>query len=105
MSDDKMTGCVGSVVLLVAAIAAVPFQGWALWLMWNWFAVAVAPAITWHAAVGLSLLIGFLKMREGKPDERPLLTKLNVFAMNQVAVLVTVGFGWVFHAVGFGATR
>lgn len=99
MSEDKNGGCVGALALLMAAFVFLPFQGWALWLMWNWFAVPLAPAISWRSAVGLVLLIGFLKMRETKPDDRPVMTKLESMAMLQAAVLITVGIGWLVHSL------
>lgn len=99
MSENKTGGCIGALVLLLAAFVALPFQGWALWLMWNWFAVPLAPAITWRSAVGLVLLIGFLKMREMPPDDRQVQAKLVSMAMLQLAVLITVGLGWLVHAL------
>ena len=99
---DHFAGCIVILVLLVLMPFTAPYQGWALWLLWNWFAVPIAPAITWHAAVGLMLLIGFLKMKPAQKDQKPN-EALAVFFTIQVSVLLVVGISWAFHAIGFGA--
>lgn len=101
--SSTLVGCAIMLALLFAMPFVALYHGWALWLLWNWFAVPLAPAITWHAAVGMMLLIGFLRIRiqagagKQKPQEA-----LSHFLTIQLSILVFVVMGWAFHAVGFG---
>lgn len=99
--QSTLVGCAIMLALLFAMPFVALYHGWALWLLWNWFAVPMAPAITWHAAVGMMLLIGFLRIRiqagEQKPQEA-----LSHFLTIQLSVLMFAGIGWAVHAMGFG---
>jgi hypothetical protein len=99
-----MKSCAGFISVLLLPLIIL-YQGWALWLLWNWFAVPLVSPITWRAAVGMTILIGYLKMyytQEQKNGKTDLKEHLWSLIGMQVAVLVMVGIGWVFHAVGFG---
>ena len=60
-----------AVSLLIATIVAVValltiFQGWTLSVLWEWFAVSIfnAPSISILEAIGLTILISFIREQE-----------------------------------------
>lgn len=102
--EDEQSALIGLVIalaLLLATPFAAMYHGWALWLIWNWFAVPLAPAITWNMAVGLSLLIGFIKMKPITNNQKTR-DSLKYFLTFQISVLLFVAICWGFHAAGFG---
>lgn len=101
MNNKTSSTAIVAIIMLVVTPLLSLYHGWALWLLWNWFAVPMAPVITWKAAVGLTCLIGFIKMRQptGGPDTKA----VGNFLIYQSAVLLTVLISWAFHAAGFGA--
>jgi len=103
-ADEKSDkeGCIAFLLLLALMLPAVFYQGWALWLLWNWFAVPLAPAITWKAAVGIALLVGFLKQRAEGGSKTPT-EVLHQFMVLMLAILFSVSIGWALHSIGFGA--
>jgi hypothetical protein len=103
MDDEKLSvRLAAALALLILYPLIVCYHGWALWLLWNWFAAPIAPPITWPAAVGLVLLIWFIKYNPAQKDTKPSKVIYQAIVV-QVAVLFYVGIGWAFHAVGFGA--
>ena len=98
---DPLAGCAIIIVLLALSPFQALYHGWVFWLLWNWFAAPMVPAITWHAAVGLMLLIGFLKMRPVQTDQGPQ-DALKQFLTVQISIMLFVGIAWAFHAIGFG---
>lgn len=81
------------------------FTGWGLWLMWNWFSIPPLPIITWHQAVGLSLLIGYVKIKrvDLHPDKDGTYEPWRHMLLLVVGILIAVGLGWIMHsAFGFG---
>ena len=58
----EILGCVGLIVVLVAASV---LNGWALSVMWGWFIVPTlgAPALSVPAAIGLGIIASFLTTR------------------------------------------
>ena len=101
IKTNPLAGCIIVLVLLALSPVQALYHGWALWLLWNWFAAPMVPLITWHAAVGMMLLIGFLKMRPAQKDQDPQ-DAMRAFLIVQISTLLFVGIAWVFHSMGFG---
>lgn len=61
-------------VILIAGLClsllTAMMRGWALSLLWEWFAVPVfaLPALGFSQAVGVALLVGFAARSPGKPE-------------------------------------
>ena len=101
IKSDEREGCLVVLILLLLTPFTALYQGWALWMLWNWFAVPLVPSISWHVAVGLMLLIGFLKMHPAQGDQKKN-DLLKRFITVQLSVIFAVGISWAFHAIGFG---
>ena len=84
--------------LVVAVLMLIPImvlRAWALVTLWAWFAVPGlgAPALTYPIALGLSLIVGMFRDKNGAKDKEK-------GAFEQVAGMVieslmAVGLGWI----------
>lgn len=78
------------------------YHGWAVWLLWNWFALPSMGTITWHQAVGLSLLVGIVRLKPTPPTTDGPDKAMGRLIAFWLSVLVMVAIAWVIHALGFG---
>lgn len=93
-----LLGCLGYIIV---AIPLTIYRGWALTILWGWFAVPLfeVPELSIPFGIGLSLLVGFLTThyeeppdREGKEWWEPLLGQtFHALFLPTFALLV----GWV----------
>ena len=85
---SAFTGCIGGVLAL--GVVAIIVRGFVLTKLWGWFVVPVfgLPALHIAAAVGLSLLLGYLLSTTKEKT-----SLVGIFANAGAAYLV----GWVIH--------
>jgi hypothetical protein len=99
-NDNPLAGC----IVALAAIAASPFicmlHGWYTMLLWRWF--IPAPPITWHAAVGMSLVIAFVKIRNVEGAGKSPTEVIKSIVAVQISLALAVFIGWLFWLCGFG---
>jgi hypothetical protein len=83
-------------MLFAAAIIIVPLAIWngaVISILWGWFIVPLgAPPLTVAHAIGVSLLIGFIRHKEWKRTPQPnmveVMEKIGVFLMSGPLALV-----------------
>lgn len=99
MSDKPLTGCIVSAILLIISPFVTLLYGLYLKMMWGWF--MILPPITWAQAVGLALLIYFIKIKhiEGDKGWKDL---FRAFFTVQVSYALAVLIAWLFWLCGFG---
>lgn len=62
MNDSKSptTSLLGALVLLILSPAMALYRGWAMWIIWDWFAPLSWGQMPWLNAVGVCAIVGFL---------------------------------------------
>jgi hypothetical protein len=72
MSEDKTKeaalSCAGSLALLALTPAFALYRGWALWILWGWFAPLAWGPLPWLNAVGVCLISSLLTAHAGAKD-------------------------------------
>lgn len=96
----------GAIALLLSVFLLPLYYGWAVWLMWGWFALPFMGAITWGQSVGLVMLVGVFRMRIATKEERgrSLADTLSAIMTQVLAIALAVCVGWLAHAAGLGAS-
>ncbi len=105
--ETSLGGCLSMLVLICMSPLFAMNYGWAIWMYWGWFALPAWGTATWHQMVGMAALIGLASIgiiaSRPKSDEdgSPAAAWHKVF-VNQGAIVLSVGMGWIIHALGFG---
>ena len=62
MSDNEhpATSLLGALALLILSPALALYRGWALWILWDWFAPLSWGPMPWLNAVGVCAIAAFL---------------------------------------------
>lgn len=66
MSDENknlVAEGIGAIVLLILSPFFALYRGWALWVLWGWFAPLAWGPLPWLNAVGICIIAGFLFTR------------------------------------------
>jgi hypothetical protein len=82
-------------MLLLAPLFAL-YRGWALWVLWGWFAPVSWGPMPWINAVGVSFIVGFLVTQDTKTDR----TSGERVGLAIVYPLVVLLVGLIVHACG-----
>lgn len=93
--------------MIVAALLAIPhamLQGCTLWLLWGWFLVPLLPAINWHAAVGISYVLGVVNSHPTSESHKDTTRSSLLFKLVQSVVfcLIALAVGGTMRWLGFG---
>jgi hypothetical protein len=104
---DNLSGfsCVGMAVGFIALLAVnAVVTGFILVRLWDWFVVSLfaLPQLTIAQAIGLSLIVGFLKTHELKDSEeinRKTAAEIFIMAFSRTIMeaVVYLTFGWVVY--------
>lgn len=87
---------------LVLWLPLAALNGWAVHVLWAWFAVPLgAPAVTHGQAIGLALLVSYMThvMRPESDDDEPVKAILTRAVWHTAKALMSVGAGWVYLRV------
>lgn len=101
--DSFFAGLFGAIItapfLAAFLIPLVLYQGWAVWMLWQWFATkAGAPAIDYITAVGITLIANLLTNNHSVDPNQTRYPK-SQFAGYLVAPAVSVAMGWAINSL------
>lgn len=88
---EKIIGMVLAVLLIVGAV--LPYYGWALATLWQWYAVPLgAPYIGWAQFVGLALFLSVARQRTAVVRRNKATSQELVGFLCWPAIAVAIGF-------------
>lgn len=100
MSDEKTkdaaTSCAGSLALLALSPAFALYRGWALWILWDWFAPIAWGPMPWLNAVGVCLISSFLTAHASGKDRGA----MEAFSLAVCYPLIVLAVAGLLHLCG-----
>jgi hypothetical protein len=97
--SDPKVDAVGCVVLLLLLPFTTALYGYVLRVLWTWFMVddfGLRP-LSWHAALGLSVVVGMLAKSHAPQRNPP--SPWTTVASEFIYPLLYLFFGWAYHVV------